>query len=237
MSCISCIVSGAIVKPSGAKRAAKRATRSTRNGSSTKAGETWRRTRASRSRRPPYGSTTSLLPCRRIDGLRHRVDREVTPREVFLERDVGREARGEAVVAGAGLAFGAGERVLVAGLRMQEDGKVLADGAVAEREQVVGLGADDHVVAFGEGPSEQRVAHGAAHQVGFHCRIVAEFATGMVAVGPGLGFDSDARKGRHGRRNRIRIPARRHAPERLVGRYSIDQGGAASHARRLARRM
>ncbi len=104
-----------------------------------------------------------------FDRSRHRVDREVTPREVFLERHVGREARGEAVVAGTGLAFGPGERVLVAALRMQEDGKVLADGTVAEREQVVGPGADDHVVAFGEGPSEQRVAHGTAHQVSFHC--------------------------------------------------------------------
>jgi hypothetical protein len=118
-----------------------------------------------------------------FDRLRHRVDREVTPREVFLERDVRREARGEAVVAGTGLAFGPGERVLVAGLRMQEDGKVLADGTVTEREQVVGLGADDHVVAFGKGPSEQRVPHGAAHQVRFHCRIVAEFVSGRRCPG------------------------------------------------------
>jgi len=35
----------------------------------------------------------------------------------------------------------------------------------------------------------------------------------------------------------MRIPTRHHAPERLAGRYSTDQGGAASHARRLARRM
>ena len=38
---------------------------------------------------------------RRRASLRHRVDRQVAPREVFLERDVGREARREAVVAGA----------------------------------------------------------------------------------------------------------------------------------------
>jgi hypothetical protein len=104
-----------------------------------------------------------------VDRLRHRVDREVTPREVFLERDVGREARGEAVVAGTGLAFGARERVLIAALRVQEDRKVPADGTVTEREQVVRLGADDHIVAFGHGPPEQRVAHCAAHQVDFHC--------------------------------------------------------------------
>ena len=103
-----------------------------------------------------------------FDRLRHRVDREVTPREVFLERHVGGEARGKTVIASTGLALGPGERVLVAALRMQEDGKVLADRAVAERKQVVGPG-DDHVVAFGEGPSEQRVAHRSAHQVSFHC--------------------------------------------------------------------
>ena len=113
-----------------------------------------------------------------VDGLRHRVDREVTSRQVFLERHVGGEARGEAVVAGTGLALRAGKRVLVAGLRMQEDGKVLADGSVTEREQVVGLCADDHVVAFGEGSSEQGVSHRATDQVGFHSRIVAEFASG-----------------------------------------------------------
>ena len=52
------IVSGATVNPSGAKRAMKRAARNTRNGSSTKAGPTWRSTRASMSRAPPNGSTS-----------------------------------------------------------------------------------------------------------------------------------------------------------------------------------
>ena len=128
---ISSSVSGATVKPSGAKRAAKRATRSTRSGSSTNAGETWRSRRASRSRRPPYGSTIS--PRR---GLRHGVDREVAAREVLLERHVGREARREAVVAGAGLPLGARERVLFAGVGVQEDREVLADRPVAAARAV-----------------------------------------------------------------------------------------------------
>ena len=55
---ISACVSGAMVKPSGAKRAMKRAARSTRNGSSAKAGPTWRSSLASRSRTPPCGSTS-----------------------------------------------------------------------------------------------------------------------------------------------------------------------------------
>jgi len=49
-------VSGATVKP---KRAAKRATRSTRSGSSAKAGDTWRSTPAARSVAPPNGSISA----------------------------------------------------------------------------------------------------------------------------------------------------------------------------------
>ena len=46
-------VSAATLKPRSAKRAAKRARRRMRTGSSAKAGETWRRTLASMSARPP----------------------------------------------------------------------------------------------------------------------------------------------------------------------------------------
>ena len=66
MARISAIVSGATVKPSGAKRAAKRATRRMRTGSSTKAADTCRSSRASRSRRPPYGSTSVPSSARAI---------------------------------------------------------------------------------------------------------------------------------------------------------------------------
>ena len=59
ISFMSSRVSAAIVNFSGAKRAAKRATRSTRSGSSRNAGDTWRRTRAARSARPDHGSTIS----------------------------------------------------------------------------------------------------------------------------------------------------------------------------------
>jgi hypothetical protein len=55
---ISAIVSAATVKPNAAKRAMNRAARSTRSGSSTKAGPTWRNTRSCRSRAPWYGSTS-----------------------------------------------------------------------------------------------------------------------------------------------------------------------------------
>ena len=54
---ISASVSGATENPCEAKRAMKRAARSTRSGSSTNASPTWRNTRCSISRLPPNGST------------------------------------------------------------------------------------------------------------------------------------------------------------------------------------
>ena len=57
ISRMSASVSGAMVKPSAAKRAMKRAARSTRSGSSTKASPTWRSVRDWMSRTPPNGST------------------------------------------------------------------------------------------------------------------------------------------------------------------------------------
>ena len=56
-------VSGATTKP---KRAAKRATRSTRSGSSAKAGDTWRSTPARRSAAPPKGSISAPFSSRAI---------------------------------------------------------------------------------------------------------------------------------------------------------------------------
>ena len=88
---ISASVSGATTKP---KRAAKRATRSTRSGSSANAGETWRSTPAARSRAPPWGSTSAPSAA-----ARHRVDRQVAPREVVLERHLRRGEELEAAIA------------------------------------------------------------------------------------------------------------------------------------------
>jgi hypothetical protein len=47
--------------------------------------------------------------------LGHRVDRQVASHQVFLERDLGAGVEGEAAIARRRLAFGAGERVLLAG--------------------------------------------------------------------------------------------------------------------------
>ena len=146
ISRINAIVSGAMRKPSGAKRAAKRATRSTRTGSSTNAGETCRSQRSRRSRWPLNGSTSCP-----VGFPRDCVDRQVATLEILFERDVGRERGVEAAIARTGLAFGARERVFLARLGMQEDREVLADRAVALRDQFLRPRADDHPVALATG--------------------------------------------------------------------------------------
>jgi hypothetical protein len=114
----------------------------------------------------------------RVD--RHRVDREVAPREVLLERDVGRGVEREAVVARCRLALGAGERVFLVRLRMQEHREVAADRQVAGALHVFRCRADDDPVAIVAGRrrgvatgggrfGQQAVAHPAADDVGLHC--------------------------------------------------------------------
>ena len=134
-----------------------------RTGSSANAGETWRSTLSARSRRPPCGSISapSLV-------LGHRVDGQVAAREVLLERDAAVGVELEAVVAGAGLALGARERVLLVRLGMEEHREVAADGEVAERAQLVGIGADDDPVAVADRQAEQCVANRAADQIALH---------------------------------------------------------------------
>ena len=97
-----------------------------------------------------------------VGRARHGVDGEVAPRQVLLERDVGRGVDGEAVVAGAGLALGARERVFLVRVRVQEDGKVAPDGLEAQLQHLLRRHADDDPVPVGRGPAEQRVAHTAA---------------------------------------------------------------------------
>src|SRR5437870_11700874 len=79
-----------------------------------------------------YARTQILRAAEGIDqrsvfGARHRVDREVASREISLEGDAWRSVKGEALMPAPGLALGAGERVLLVRLRMQEYGKVAAD--------------------------------------------------------------------------------------------------------------
>ena len=83
--------------------------------------------------------------------LRDRVDGQIATLQILLERDVRREQRLEAAIPGTGLALGAGKRVFLAALRMQEHREVLADGLEAERLQLFGARADDHPVPLPHG--------------------------------------------------------------------------------------
>jgi hypothetical protein len=122
---------------------------------------------------PQDARTQVALAAVRIDehaifATRHRVDREVAAQEILLERHVGRGVEGEALVARRGLALGAGERVLLVRLGVQEDGKVRSDGTKAATGHLLGRGADDDVVAILDGQAQELVAHGAAYDEGLH---------------------------------------------------------------------
>ena len=105
---------------------------------------------------------------RAVPGLRHRVDGEIAPAQIVFQRHLGRRVHGEALVAAPAFPFRARERVFLVRLRMQEHGKVLADGLVAQALHLVGGRADDNVVAVLHGQAEQLIAHGAADDVGLH---------------------------------------------------------------------
>ena len=96
---------------------------------------------------------------------RHRVDREVAPREVLLERHVRRGEELEAAIAAAVLALGARQRVFLARLRMQEHREVAADRPVAGREQHLRRARRRRPSRGRRRAAEQLVAHRAADAV------------------------------------------------------------------------
>ncbi|MPN51110.1 hypothetical protein SDC9_198752 [bioreactor metagenome] len=80
---------------------------------------------------------------------------------------------GEALVAGSGLAFGAGERVFVLGARVEKNREVLSDRTEPGGDHLLRRGADHHPVAVARtdrqaGAGEQGVAHPAADGVDLH---------------------------------------------------------------------
>ncbi|OQC08585.1 MAG: hypothetical protein BWX79_01620 [Alphaproteobacteria bacterium ADurb.Bin100] len=103
----------------------------------------------------------------------YRIDSKIAPRQVFLQRHLGRGVDGEALVAARGLALGARQRVLLAGLRMQEDREILAHRQVAQRAHLLGRGADDHPVPVLDRQAQQLVAHRSTHPINLHRRSVS----------------------------------------------------------------
>jgi len=79
---------------------------------------------------------------------RDRVDREVAALEVLLERHRAGRVEFEPRVARRGFALRARERVLLAGLRVQEHREIFADAAEALRRELVGRRADDDPIAL-----------------------------------------------------------------------------------------
>ncbi len=93
---------------------------------------------------------------------RHRIDREIAPRQVLLQRDIGRREELESPIAAAVLALGARERVFLVRFRMQEHWKVAADRAEAGGQHRLRRDPDDDKIPVGVCSAEQFIADGAA---------------------------------------------------------------------------
>ena len=128
---INDIVSAVIRKPSGAKRAANRATRNIRTGSSMNAGET---AASPATRYRVFRRKDRRAPRPRTG---HRVDGQIAAGEILLERHLGSEFDDESAVAGRALALAARERVLLVRVGVQKYREVAADLAVSEPQQLL----------------------------------------------------------------------------------------------------
>ena len=107
---------------------------------------------------------------RAIGRFCHRIDGQVTAGEILFQRDIGRGMKSEAVVTVPAFAFGAGKRIFILGLRMQEDREILTNWTETLFKQGFRGGADNHVIVVGVGPAEQLITDGAADDEYLHCR-------------------------------------------------------------------
>ena len=86
---------------------------------------------------------------------RHGIDGEITPQQILFQRHSGVGLDLEAAIAGRGLALGAGERVFVLVLRVQEDREILADLPETSGEHLLDTGADHDIVVLMRRAPEQ----------------------------------------------------------------------------------
>ncbi|MNN43202.1 hypothetical protein D3C81_1574270 [compost metagenome] len=93
------------------------------------------------------------------------VDGQVAAAQVFFQRHVGAGIEGKALVAPAGLAFGARQRVFLFGARVQEHGKIAANGNEPTADHVFRRGAHHDPVVVAGPQAQQRVTHRAAHDI------------------------------------------------------------------------
>ena len=74
------------------------------------------------------------------------------------------------MIAVSGLALGAGQRVFVLSLRVQENREIFADRPEALCQHGFRSSTDDHVIVIGVGSAEQFVTDGTADEVCLHGR-------------------------------------------------------------------
>ena len=96
------------------------------------------------------------------------VNGQIAPREILLERDLGRGVEFEAVIAACSLAFGACECIFLVRFGVQKHREVFADRFVAELDHLLGSRADHDIVAVLYRQAQQFIAYGTAYRVDFH---------------------------------------------------------------------
>ncbi len=99
---------------------------------------------------------------------RHGVHREIPTPQILFKGDFGAGMTLEALVTGTRLALGAGQRVLLAGLRMQKHREITAHLAIAEIDHRLGRRPHHHPVALAHRAAEQLIADRAADQIYVH---------------------------------------------------------------------
>ena len=105
---------------------------------------------------------------RAVGGLRHRIDGQVAPREILLQRHVGTESYVKAAVSGGHLALEPRERVFLLRVGMKKDRKVAPDLAVIQVQQLLARAADDDPVALLHRKAQQGVPNRSANQIHLH---------------------------------------------------------------------
>ena len=113
------------------------------------------------------------LAAMRIDQLALRVlgdgiDGQVAPRQVLLQRDIGRGMHHKAFVAWRCFAFGARQGIFLARMGVQKNRKVFAYGLIAQRCHLRRRSTHHHPVFVFDGLVQQGVANGTANTENLH---------------------------------------------------------------------
>ena len=121
-------------------------------------------------------NTAEWIDQRAVIRLCDGVDGEVAAAQVFFQCYRRISVDHEAAIAAPALAFGAGQRMFFAGLRMQEHREVAAHRFEAQRQHGFGRAADHHVIVVAGVQAQQLVADGAADEIGFHGQMMPYFS-------------------------------------------------------------